>query len=220
MNKTCLVNQTNPPHIIYKFLDYFIKTPNLENNTRKNIMKNYLLLFLFASILLSCTNNSAPESIASKIESSSIDDIKHNLDFVGDIDSSDWEWGIYYVIVSDTSEDYQSLRSKMLKISEESKIKIDSLDRSFDKSKGRLVLPEDYEDEIYAGENYPRRFESDYLSIEYLNFYIDKCGENTMAIIEGIYEDKVQADSAYAAIRKFDDKALFVRSKMFVGCMH
>lgn len=183
-------------------------------------MKNYLLLFLFASILLSCTNNSAPESIASKIESSSIDDIKHNLDFVGDIDSSDWEWGIYYVIVSDTSEDYQSLRSKMLKISEESKIKIDSLDRSFDKSKGRLVLPDNHEDEIYAGEYYPRRYDSDFLSIEYLNFYTERAGENTMAVIAGIYEDKSQADSAFLSIRQVDNKALLMRSKMYIGCMH
>ena len=220
MNKTCLVNQANPTHKFYKFLDYFIKIPNLENNTRKNIMKNYLLLFLFAISLTSCTNNAAPENIASKIESSSAEGVKHNLDYVGEIDSTEWDWGIYYVIVSDTGNDYKALQTKMFDLSNNTKAPIDTMDRSFDYKKMKIVLPDDAEDEIYAGDYYPRRYDSDFLSIEYLNFYTEKVNENTMALIAGIFSEKSQLDSAFSSISKYDKNAFVMRSKIYIGCMH
>lgn len=183
-------------------------------------MKNYLVLFIIAHILVSCKSKPAPETIASNSDTITVQEIEHKLDFKGELDSTEWEWGIYYVIISDTGSEYSALRNKMFELSKSAKMDIDTMDRGYNVKKGRLVLPDNHEDEMYAGEYFPRRYDSDFLSIEYLNFYTERAGENTMAVIAGIYEDKSLADSAYLSIRQIDNKALLMRSKMYIGCMH
>lgn len=84
----------------------------------------------------------------------------------------------------------------------------------------KLILSESDEDEIYAGSYFPRRFPSENLSIEYLEFYDDKADSLTFALVSGIYETKSKADSALKAMKKFEPNAFLLKSRIYIGCMH
>ncbi len=60
----------------------------------------------------------------------------------------------------------------MNKLSKGLSIKVDMMNPSYNKSKNLIASPTNYEDELYAGEYFPRRELSDFLSLEYLNFTI------------------------------------------------
>ena len=99
-------------------------------------------------------------------------------------------------------------------------IKIDTLDRSYRADKNLIALPDNYDDELYAGAYFPRRYEGRFLSIEYLNFYQDKAPEKMMALVAGIYENKDTADSALKMITNSGQKAVNLKVKMYIGCLH
>ncbi|SHJ98255.1 hypothetical protein [Pseudozobellia thermophila] len=127
-----------------------------------------------------------------------------------------------YVVVSDTSQNYFELRQKMFDLHEKLKIKIDTMGRGFNKEKNRICLPEDDEDEIYAGQYFIRRYPSETLSLEYLSYYTEgpKAGENTMALVTAITDDKEEADQKLLEVKKHSDKAFIVNSRIYMGCMH
>ena len=76
-----------------------------------------------------------------------------------------------YIVVSDTSQNYFELRQKMFELSKVLKTEIDTMGRGFNKNKNLICLPENDEDEIYAGDYFPRRYPSETLSLEYLIYY-------------------------------------------------
>ncbi len=125
----------------------------------------------------------------------------------------------YYVLIADTGKNYTELRAKMFNLHQSTDLVIDTMGRTYDKVKGLIALPDDSEDDIYAGEYYPRRYPSENLSLEYLSQYSDKAGLKTMALVAGIYENKTKADSALTNI-KTGEKAFVLKSKIYVGCMH
>lgn len=130
------------------------------------------------------------------------------------------DYATYYVIVADTSRDYNFLHAKMFSLNKELNIPIDTMGRYFNKDKNRIVLPENDADKMYAGEYYPRRYPSENLSLEYLNFYRTKAGENTFALVAGIYETQKSADSAIAVLKNKEKKTFKIKANIFIGCMH
>ena len=84
---------------------------------------------------------------------------------------SDEQYMNAYIVVSDTSQNYFELRQKMLNLNEKLKTEIDTMGRGFNKKKNLICLPENDEDEIYAGDYFPRRYPSETLSLEYLIYY-------------------------------------------------
>lgn len=126
----------------------------------------------------------------------------------------------YFVVVADTSPDYYFLQQKMVALNRQLKIPIDTMGRFYNKAKNLIALPDNDEDEMYAGSYYPRRFPSDNLSLEYLDFYQKQAGEKTIALVTGIYETETDADSALRVLKNTEEKVFKIKADIYVGCMH
>jgi len=127
-----------------------------------------------------------------------------------------------YVVILETSNDYFALRKKMFNLSKELNIEIDTMDRGFDRKEKIISLPENYEDIIYAGFYYPRRFNSETLSLEYLNYYKDdsKFLEGPMALVTMITSDKKEAEERLKSIKMYEKKAFILQARIYIACMH
>ena len=125
-----------------------------------------------------------------------------------------------YVLVADTGVHYITLRDVMLGLRDSLRQEIDTMGRTYNQSKALIALPENHEDDIYAGDYYPRRFPSSVLSLEYLNFYQEKTLEKTIAVVTGIYETRKSADSALQILKRICPKAFLTKSDIYMGCMH
>lgn len=126
----------------------------------------------------------------------------------------------YEVIVIDTNNSYKLLNQKMFSLKEKLGMTIDSMGRYYNAKKDLIVVPENDEDEMYAGEYFPRRELSKTLSLEYMNQYQPNSKPKTIGIIAGIYANALEADSALTAIKQVAPKAFKLHSKLFIGCMH
>lgn len=129
---------------------------------------------------------------------------------------------LFYVVIADQNENYQTLHKKMIDLKVKLNLPIDSLGRSFNKKKDLIALSENDADELYAGQYYPRRYASKYLSIEYLYVYDDKThyDSKNMVLVTGIFENEKAADSALVVLKKFEKNAIKLKSIIYVGCMH
>ncbi len=135
-------------------------------------------------------------------------------------DTTDYNQATYFVVVADTSQDYSTLHKKMFDLNTIFKIPIDTMGRFYNKTKNLIALPDDDNDELYAGSYFPRRFPSENLSLEYLYFYQNQAGEKTIALVTGIYETEKSAYSALTVLRKKEKKVFIIKAKIYVGCMH
>ena len=130
------------------------------------------------------------------------------------------DYEISYVVIADTGTDYGYLHKKMIELSRMLNNSIDTLGRFYDETKDLISLPEDDEDEMYAGTYFPRRFSSESLSLEYLRFYQESAGTKTIALVSGMYEKESRADSALLELSRIEQNAFKVKTTMYVGCMH
>ena len=135
-------------------------------------------------------------------------------------DTVDYNNATYFVVVADTSLDYSTLHKKMFELNSKFKIPIDTMGRFYNKVKNLIALPDNDEDEIYSGDYFPRRFLSDNLSLEYLDFYQRQAKEKTIALVTGIYETEKSADSALTVLRMTEKKVFKIKADIYVGCMH
>ncbi|MEZ4805298.1 MAG: hypothetical protein R2852_07405 [Bacteroidia bacterium] len=92
--------------------------------------------------------------------------------------------------------------------------------RFYNSKKDLITLPDDDEDEVYAGDYFPRRYPSGYMSLEYLDFYQRAAREKTIALVTGIFETAIEADSALSVLQSMEKKAFKIKSEMYMGCMH
>jgi hypothetical protein len=81
-------------------------------------------------------------------------------------------------------------------------------------------LPDNDEDEMYAGDYFPRRFPSHSLSLEYLALYYREAGEKTIALVTGIYETEKSADSSVAILQSIEKNVFKIKTNIYVGCLH
>ena len=127
-----------------------------------------------------------------------------------------------YIVVSDTSQNYFELREKMFDLNQKLKAEIDTIGREFDKTKNLICLPENDEDEIYAGDYFPRRFPSETLSLEYLSYYLNgkKPTEGTIALVVIITDNQEKAKKKLAEVKEYSNRAFIVNSTIYMGCMH
>lgn len=134
--------------------------------------------------------------------------------------TADADHATYYVIVADTSLDYNFLHDKMFSLNRALNIPIDTMGRYFNKKKNQIVLPDNDQDKMYAGQYYPRRDPSNNLSLENLRYYNTKARENTFALVAGIYETQKSADSALIVLKNKEKKTFKIKANIFIGCMH
>lgn len=191
------------------------KTTNIETIFNGIFRFSTLLMLLICS----CTNGESNQSTANNnaiktqpLKGTIQDDVTY---YEGESEETD-----FFVVICDTGTDYYLLRNQMLRMSQIIKSPIDSLDRYYDTDKKELILPEKYEDEMYAGQYYPRRFEGDFMSIEYLNQFNDKSNPKTLAIVAGIYANKSEADNRKMLLNQNGFIAHSSKCKLYTGCMH
>ena len=135
---------------------------------------------------------------------------------------------IRYIVIADTGKNYYALREKMFLLSKKSGLEIDTMNRLFNKKKNLIAFPDDYKDDPdYAGLYFPRRYEGEYLSLEYYNYYTregfsfdGKKGIMTMAIVSGVFADKEDAKINLDIIKKDFNKAFILTGHVYRGCMH
>ncbi len=182
----------------------------------------FISVFLFGACSPDSTESYAYGKETLKTDSLKIQNSSGSGSFVSESDSEeiDRDFTTYYIVVADTGMDYFLLHNKMFELSEQLNIPIDTMDRYYNKAKDLIALSDDDEDDIYAGEYYPRRFPSAHLSLEYLDFYTEKAGKKTIALVSGLYETDKSADSALAILKKAASNSFTLKSLVYVGCMH
>ena len=187
-------------------------------------MKNILITIL-ALIALSCGREDKKETPLAATtattpspltENTTADTLSDTLDD-GD-NSGDYE--TMYIVVADTSNSYYPLHKKMFALHTSLKQEIDTMGRYYNKKLDKIVLPEDDEDEMYAGDYFPRRYASSALSLEYLNMYSDTAPDKTIALVTGIYASEKSADSAFVLLKQKAPKAFTLKAEVYMGCMH
>lgn len=176
----------------------------------------YLLVVLLIGFLFSCGMRK-PESTVEITENTEGNSAQDSID-VEVVPYSDY--ATYYMVITDTSLIYSELQKEIYRLSQNVNKEINTMNRSYDASRNLIALPLDDPDEIYAGGYYPRRFPSEFLSIEYMSFYSSQTREKNMALVSGIYEKQSSADSALVAIQKHTENAFVWKTEMYIGCMH
>ena len=108
----------------------------------------------------------------------------------------------------------------MFGLKQQANLEIDTMGREYNRKKDLIALPENAEDEIYAGEYFPRRYTSRSLSLEYLDNYMEKALPKSIALVTGIYGSAAEADSGLKVMRRYSPKAFVVETELYLGCMH
>jgi hypothetical protein len=189
----------------------------------RKIMTRYIYILLTV-LLTACgtipTDKNGVNTDSTKIDTTtSLQNAVSNENIVAG-DTSDYDYATYFVVVVDTGFDYPTLHNKMFELYSKFNMPIDTMGRSYNKTKNLIALPDDDEDEIYAGDYLPRRFPSDNLSLDYLDVYQREAGEKTIALVAGIYETEKSADSALSVLRMSVNNIFKIKSDIYVGCMH
>ena len=176
------------------------------------IVSAIALIFIF-----SCSNTSRDQVVVSdtsRVASPVSQD--HAEDSVSEFD----EYATFFIVISDTGRDYYPLRNKMIALGDRLDILVDTMGRQYNAEKDLIALPENAEDEMYAGDYFPRRFPSEHFSLEYLNFYKENSNDKTIALVAGIYDNDRSADSALTVLRTIEGNSFKYKAKVYTGCMH
>jgi len=137
-------------------------------------------------------------------------------------DDSDEMYMNAYIVVADTSQHYSEVRNTMYNLKDKLGIAIDTLYRGYNSKKNIICIPEDFGNDVVAGQYVPRRYPSKSLSLEHLNFYIEKKKtiSETFALVVEITDDKEVANKALLEVKKILNAAFIINTKIYMGCMH
>lgn len=177
-------------------------------------MKQFLVLAGCAIFLYACGSSSAGERdvVHKMIDTAAAQ--TPSTDTLGD------EYELFYILIADTGKNYFQLHEKMLLLSKQMQLPVDTMDRFYNQQKDLIALPDNHDDEMYAGDYFPRRFPGQSLSIEYLPVYLPDAGEKTMALVAGIFEEEHDANAALNQLKQKVPGAFKTRAEIYVGCMH
>jgi len=188
-------------------------------------MHKFTSIYIAFVIILTACGVTPTGKIETKADTINISASNHLLPQLDSVnreteEMSNDDMATYFVIVADTSLNYFALHKKMFSLNRKFKLPIDTMGRFYNTSKNLIALPDNADDEIYAGNYFPRRFPSEDLSIEYLNFYQKQASLKTMALVTGIYENEKSADSSLVALQKTEKKTFKIKADIYIGCMH
>ncbi|MCB9240404.1 MAG: hypothetical protein H6608_04710 [Flavobacteriales bacterium] len=123
-----------------------------------------------------------------------------------------------HIVVLDTSYNYGEMQSAMFQASDAFTLEIDTGGRSYDPVQDLICLPMEADDP-YGGEYYPRRFESEFLSIEYLDYYVDGPEKKMMLVARMTYLQR-EASASLSTVQKDFPNAFVLTTDLYQGCMH
>lgn len=195
-------------------------------------MRSFIFL-LTILVYASCSNHAIKETISETVTDSSqqihIETIKTmenqlvseaKQDSIEQVVIDNFNFSTYYIVAIDSGMNYYDLHAAMLHSQETTSLKIDSLGRYYDVKKDLICLPDTVFDEVYRGEYSPRRYPSEFLSIEYYDFFNDNATYKNMILLAAIYENKTSADSLLTILKIDYPNSFTEASKVYVGCMH
>lgn len=133
-------------------------------------------------------------------------------------EDNDYEYMNAYVVVADTSANYYLLRNKMINLSNELQIEIDTMGRTYNKEQNLILFPDS--EDVNNG-FFPRRYPTNTLSLEHFNFYTNKqVKSDLIALIVSISENKEEAANYLLKTKKLFPNAFIIESSIYMGCMH
>lgn len=202
-------------------------------------MKNHLLLRVIGLVLALAGCNNKPAPLAQTVAVMQTGDTTSATAFAGDdvstttfdvddvTESDTFSTLDYfvdkYLVVVDTGTNYWQLEHTMFTLKSKLGLKIDTMGRYYNAGKNDVVLPDDDEDDIYAGNYFPRRYSDDFLSIENMSFYrpgLQTGAANTFLLVSGLYDNPSSADSMAGIIKPYQPTVFVMKSKIYMGCMH
>lgn len=195
-------------------------------------MKSYISILLIVFFASCNSTNTKKDEIIQKtkqietepINNSVSDEVRDNNIIEEEVSRDKlWEYDnidTFFVVIADTSLNYFHLQNKMYKLTSKLSIPIDTMGRYYNTEKNLIVLPDDDDDEMYAGAYYPRRFPSEHLSLEYFIVYQNSTSDSTIALLTGIYETELKADSALKVLQSFENNSFKIKAGIYIGCMH
>lgn len=187
-------------------------------------MKIHSLALLVALFFTSCSSNEGKKQqleIDNKVKSTKVIDSSHVLVDDSDMDSDqDNEVQTLYIVIADTGKNYNELFKQLSILNQKFAIPIDLMERAYNEKKDLIALSGNSEDEIYAGEYFPRRFPSIALSLEYLSFYDEEIHPKTIALIVGIFETKDEAQNLLTKIQGNNKRSYIFTADVYQGCIH
>lgn len=191
-----------------------------------------LAMILFS--LFSCNKEESESKEIIRSEASSEKLMTVNPDDINLEENEEFmdESELNYIISVAEGYNYDSLRAVALQTASLLHFKFDSLGRYYNPQKG-IVVPEDDEDEMWAGEYFLRRSGEDVVSIEMRHAYIDTIIANNeiaverfsqdtsrMFVFATMYPDKERADSLADIIRESFPSTRIFPASIYMGCMH
>ncbi|MBO9702523.1 MAG: hypothetical protein J7604_20095 [Sporocytophaga sp.] len=195
-------------------------------------MKSTNLIYIVALVaLLSCASeeNKPTEVLAS--DTSVVEkqpDVSEEA--VETSEESDLE--LNYIVSVAEGYNYDSLKTIALQTADKLSFKFDTLGRYYNPQKG-IVLPDDDEDEMWAGEYFFRRNGENLVSVEMSYAYTDTSISNNepelekhrqdttkMFVLAMMYLNKKSADSLANIIKVDYPSAKVFPAQIYMGCMH
>lgn len=192
-------------------------------------------IILFAMLLLACNDNPSTstgekltDSTGMLSQSVPVDSllppantIENNIeaDSMEAVDANP-DIETYYIVVADTGMQYAPLNAQMYAMAKQMNLTVDTLGRYYNPTKKKIVLNENDDDELYAGEYFPRRFPSTTLSMEYMDSYTPGSNPSTIGIIAGIFEEAASGEKVLQSVKAYSPNARLVKADIYVGCIH
>lgn len=130
------------------------------------------------------------------------------------------------VIILASSKSYQDVLAKAKDLSLKTGMVFSTREMIYDDKRG-LILPDNHEDESYAGSYYLRRYNNDCgnslsecLSIEKSDAY-EGFTPGLYILVAGIHEEgSAELSAKLAQLKKTVPDAYAKKTKIFMGCMH
>lgn len=194
--------------------------------------KIYLIICLIPFILTACTSES--EKKTTQNEHGKTEATNSNDSVINESEHDNLEdYELNYVISIASGYNYDSLRRIAIEASSFLEYKFDTLDRYYNPQKRRIVLPDNYEDDVYAGEYYFRRDPGEFISIEMQAAYIDTLLEKNkvesdkfytdslkMFVFASMFTDKNACLKLYNKLKPRYSQTKIITTNIFLGCMH
>ena len=128
-----------------------------------------------------------------------------------------------YIIIAGASSDFKALDYSAKDISKKTGIVYSNNEMVYDKELGMIVPKDTVKYDIDAGQDMPRRYEENLISIEMMHHYSKydpKEDRSKMIIITGIFPNKEDAQKQLKLIQKAVPTAYIKKIMLYMGCTH
>ncbi len=191
-----------------------------------------LLCLIVSTYFVACKDSSGKFSNHSEPLSDTLSIAKQDTQ-IEEVYDSEVSYELNYVVMVADGYNYDTLRKIAIQTSKLLGLKFDTLDRYYNKSRRKIVLPDNHEDDLWVGDYIFRRVGGDFVSIEMREAYIDTLTEKSkiksesfyadtlkMFVFANMYPEKKHADSLLKILKPKFKQATIIPTEIYMGCMH